>query len=103
VLRARELFRAAGDNGEETEALDWRDVRFARLTEQLPKSGSALVGFLLAIKSATKVGVNFMVCQELDHLVWDFIQARAGNPDIDSSGWTDGEFSCLDAILDHKR
>ena len=44
-----------------------------------------------------------MVCEELDHLEWDFIQARAGNPDIDSSGWTDGEFSCLDAILDHKR
>jgi len=43
-----------------------------------------------------------MVCEELDQLEWDFIQARAGSPDTDSSGWTDGEFSCLDAILDHK-
>ena len=33
----------------------------------------------------------------------DFIQARAGSPDIDSLGWTDREFSCLEAILDHKR
>ena len=33
----------------------------------------------------------------------DFIQARAGSQDIDSLGWTDREFSCLDTILDHKR
>lgn len=44
-----------------------------------------------------------MVCEELDQLEWDFIQARAGSRDIDSLGWTDREFSCLDAILDHKR
>jgi hypothetical protein len=44
-----------------------------------------------------------MVCQELDQLEWDFIQARAGSLDIDSLGWTNLEFSCLDAILDHKR
>ncbi len=41
-----------------------------------------------------------MVCEELDHLEWDFIQARAGSPDTDSLGWTDREFSCLDAILE---
>ncbi len=39
----------------------------------------------------------------LDQLEWDFIQARAESPDIDSLGWTDREFSCLDAILEHKR
>ncbi len=44
-----------------------------------------------------------MVCEELEQLEWDFIQARAGSLDIDSLGWTAGEFSCLDAILDHKR
>jgi len=44
-----------------------------------------------------------MVCEELNQLEWDFIQARAGSPDLDSSGWTDREFSSLDAILDHKR
>ena len=44
-----------------------------------------------------------MVCEELDHLEWDFIQARAESPDTDSLGWTDGEFSCLSAILDHKQ
>jgi hypothetical protein len=44
-----------------------------------------------------------MVCQQLDELEWDFIQARAESPDIDSLGWTDREFSCLDAILEHKR
>jgi hypothetical protein len=44
-----------------------------------------------------------MVCQQLDQLEWDFIQARAGSQDKDSLGWTDREFSCLDAILDHKR
>ena len=62
-----------------------------------------LVRFLLAIKSAINVGVTFMVCEELDQLEWDFIQARAGSPDTDSLGWTDREFSYLDAILDHKR
>jgi hypothetical protein len=36
-------------------------------------------------------------------LEWDFIQARAESLDIDSLGWTDLEFSCLNAILDHKR
>src|SRR5450756_1545628 len=34
---------------------------------------------------------------------WDFIQAKAGSRDIDSLGWTDREFSCLDVILNHKR
>jgi hypothetical protein len=58
---------------------------------------------LLAIERAINAGVIFMVCEELDQLEWDFIQARAGSPDMDSSGWTDREFSCLDAILDHKR
>lgn len=33
-----------------------------------------------------------MVCEELDHLEWN-IKARAGIPDTDSLGWTDGEFS----------
>jgi len=44
-----------------------------------------------------------MVCRQLDQLEWDFIQARAESRDIDSLGWTDREFSCLDAILDHQR
>ena len=44
-----------------------------------------------------------MVCEQLDQLERDFIQARAESPDIDSLGWTDREFSFLDAILDHKR
>ena len=44
-----------------------------------------------------------MVCEQLDQLEWDFIQARAESPDIDSLGWTDREFSFLDAILDYKR
>jgi hypothetical protein len=44
-----------------------------------------------------------MVCEELEQLEWDFIQARAGSLDIDSFGWTNREFSCLDAILDYKR
>jgi len=44
-----------------------------------------------------------MVCEELDQLEWNFSQARAGSLDIDSLGWTNLEFSCLDAILDHKR
>ena len=35
VLRARELFQAAGDNGEETEALEERDVCLARFRKQL--------------------------------------------------------------------
>ena len=43
------------------------------------------------------------MCQQLDQLEWDFIQERAGSQDIDSLGWTDREFSCLDAILDHQR
>ena len=44
-----------------------------------------------------------MVCEELDRLEWDFIQARAGSLDMDSLGWTNRELSCLNAILDHKR
>ncbi len=36
-----------------------------------------------------------MVCEELDQLEWDFIQARAGSQDLDSFGWTNREFSCL--------
>jgi hypothetical protein len=44
-----------------------------------------------------------MVCEELQELEWNFIQARAGSLDIDSLEWTNGEVSCLDAILDHKR
>jgi hypothetical protein len=43
------------------------------------------------------------VANRLDELEWDFLQARAENPDVDSLGWTDREFSCLDAILGHKR
>jgi hypothetical protein len=43
-----------------------------------------------------------MVCQLLDQLEWEFLQAREQSPDIDSLGWTDREFSYLDAILDHK-
>jgi len=39
----------------------------------------------------------------LDQLEWDFIQARAGSQDLDSFGRTNREFSCLDAILVHKR
>ena len=44
-----------------------------------------------------------MVCQQLDELEWDFIQARAKSQDLDSLGWTDREVSCLDAILENKR
>lgn len=44
-----------------------------------------------------------MVCQQLNELEWDFVQARAESRDIDSLGQTDREFSCLVAILDHKR
>ena len=33
-----------------------------------------------------------MVCEKLDQLEWDSIQARAGSLDIDSLGWTDREF-----------
>jgi hypothetical protein len=29
-----------------------------------------------------------MVCEELQELEWNFIQARAGSLDIDSLGWT---------------
>jgi hypothetical protein len=49
------------------------------------------------------MGVCFMVCQQLDELEWDFIQARAESQDLDSLGWTDREVSCLDAILENKR
>ena len=44
-----------------------------------------------------------MACEELDQLESDSIQARTESRDIDSLGWTDREFSCVDAILDHKR
>jgi hypothetical protein len=44
-----------------------------------------------------------VVCHSWTNLELDFIQARAGSQDIDSLGWTDREFSCLGAILDHKR
>jgi hypothetical protein len=44
-----------------------------------------------------------MVCQQLDQLERDFIQARAESREIDSLGWTEREYSCLDAMLDHKR
>jgi len=30
-----------------------------------------------------------MVCQQLDELEWDFIQAREESPDLDSLGWTE--------------
>jgi len=33
-----------------------------------------------------------MVCQQLDQLEWDFIQARTESQDIDSLEWTDREF-----------
>jgi hypothetical protein len=46
---------------------------------------------------------SFMVCQQLDQLEWDFLQARAASQGVDSWPWTNREFSCLDAILDHKR
>jgi hypothetical protein len=102
VLRARELFQAAGDDGEETEALD--DVMYAlHALRSNFQPGSVLGCLPLGIKSAINVGVSFMDCEELDQLEWDFIQARAGSLDIDSMGWTDREFSCLEAILDHKR
>ena len=44
-----------------------------------------------------------MVCEELEQLEWDFTQARAGSLDIDSLGWTDREFSRLDAIYQGER
>jgi hypothetical protein len=44
-----------------------------------------------------------MVCQKLDELERDFLQARAESQYLDSLGWTDREFSCLHAMLDHKR
>jgi hypothetical protein len=50
-----------------------------------------------------KAGVVLWFANSLDKLEWDFIQARAESRDIDSLGWTDREFSYLDAILDHKR
>jgi hypothetical protein len=44
-----------------------------------------------------------MACEKLDELEGDLLQARAQSQDIDRLGWTDREFSCLHAILDHKR
>jgi hypothetical protein len=43
------------------------------------------------------------VANRLDELEWDFVQARAETQTLDSLGWTDREFSCLDAILRQKR
>jgi hypothetical protein len=45
----------------------------------------------------------FMVCQQLDQLERDLIEASAESPEINTSEWTDREFSCLLVILDHKR
>src|SRR5438309_5854641 len=60
--------------------------------------------FLLGVQSAIiRTGVGFMVCQQLDELEGDFLQATVESQDIDSLGWTDREFSYLHAILDHKR
>src|SRR5271169_6531088 len=94
--------KMASDNGGDRGS-GRRDVRFERSTKQLPKPGSVLVCFPLGSKSAINVGVTFMVCEDLDQLEWDFMQARSGSRDIDSLEWTDREFSCLDAIQDHKR
>jgi len=44
-----------------------------------------------------------MICQTLDELEGDLLQATVESPDVDSLGWTDREFSDLHAILDHKR
>ena len=41
-----------------------------------------------------------MICQKLDELEGNLLQATV---DMDPLGWTDREFSCLHAILDHKR
>ena len=60
--------------------------------------------FLLGVRSAIiRAGVDFMACEKLDELERDLLQARAQSQDIDRWGWTDREFSCLHAILDHKR
>ena len=56
-----------------------------------------------ASRERTQTGIGFMVCQRLDQLEGDFLQARAESQDVDSLGWTDRELSCLHAILDHKR
>jgi hypothetical protein len=55
---------------------------------------------LLGIKRVVTIGVSFYV---LPRVGPTGIQARAGSLDIDFLGWTNREFSCLDAILDHKR
>jgi hypothetical protein len=36
-----------------------------------------------------------MVCEVLQELQWNFIQARAGSLNIDSLEWTNREVSCL--------
>lgn len=60
--------------------------------------------FPLGVQSAIiRAGVSFMVCRKLDELEGDFLQATVESQDIDPLGWTDREFSCLRAILDHKR
>jgi hypothetical protein len=44
-----------------------------------------------------------MVCKQLDQLEMGYVHARAESRDPDSLEWTDREFSCLVAILHHKR
>ena len=44
-----------------------------------------------------------MVCPRLDELEGNFLQASAESQGVDPLVWTDREFSCLQAILDHKR
>jgi hypothetical protein len=36
-----------------------------------------------------------MICQKLDELEGDLLQATVESQDVDSLGWTDREFSCL--------
>jgi hypothetical protein len=66
VLRAQELFHAAGDNGEETEALD--DVMYA-----LQATTKIIVCLPLGIKSAIKRRSYF---HGLDN--WNGISFRPG-------------------------
>jgi hypothetical protein len=70
---------------------------WSKQTYDHPYSVGVLVCFFFGTKSALNVGVSFMVCEELGQLEWDFIQTRAQSTDIDSLGWTDREFACLDA------
>jgi hypothetical protein len=62
------------------------------------------IDVLLRVQSVTiRTGVGFMLCEKLDELEGDLLQARVESQDMDPLGWTDREFSCLHAILDHKR